>query len=386
MISLGLYQRVPRGTGLIQALDGVALGWKRTTRAIGGYWTATFTVRPDVLGWVGLAEAFDSWLGCRVVESTAGMTTWEGLVYELRLLSGGREYLRTLAPEWWHNRVQVVYREVGGGQATIAWSENADSSDEYGEMNYLLSLPETTSNAATAARDRHLKEFAWPRTRLVGGLAWGAGSSQAGADALAVTVAGYWATLNWRYTAASSSDTASALVTTLVGTSELVTAGRIETNSLAARTDCGNPQRTGDLIEDLARQGDASGNVWRCGVYGGRKVDYDQAPTAVSHYLSAGRLVEISGAEVLSSTLRPGFLLRDLDAPLRLTRAGTASAWDDPAVAYVDEVEYTYPDGLRLKVYDQEESLAVLEAQSRAPQGEPSVSLVLPGEHPIAGW
>ena len=252
-----------------------------------------------------------------------------------------------------------------GSRQTIAFSENTDSSDEYGEMEAILTLPKTTSAAATAMRDAQLKGYAWPRSRLVSGLAFPRPSAVK-EDQLLVVVAGYWHTLNWRYREASIEDTVSNLITTLVGLSEFVSAGRIETNSLAAYAEC-DPigQRLGDLIEDLIAQGDASGNVWKGGVYGDREFVYEQAPTEPRYFLHGGRLVDVVGVEVLPPLLEPGFLLYNASAPTAALPPGTSSAWDDPRVCYVDEVEFIAPDGLRLKLYGEEPTIEILTEQIR---------------------
>ncbi len=357
MIALHLYGRLARAGGFLMDLTPYALDWQRSSRVIGGYWSGSFTITD--MGWADMMAFFNSYLGCRIVERTFGHVSWEGIVYEMSLLQGGREYRRTLAPEWWHNRVKVLYTSEYGVASDVAWSEDADASDEYGQMDYLITLGGSTVNAATALRDRHLGEFAWPRSRLSGGLEFGGTARQSAPDALEVTVAGFWSTLNWRYYETTASDTASALISTLVAASEFVTAGRVETNSLATRVDVGsNARKVGELIEEIVGQGDASGNLWQGGVYADRQLVYEQAPTTVTRYLVDGQLVELDGSPVIPSLVKPGFLLKSMDAAARL-QPGGASVWDDPGVGYVDEVEFARPNGLRLKLSGQEESLAL---------------------------
>ncbi len=360
MITLMLGQRLGRATGLVRDLTGIARGWRRATRAVGGYWTGEFTVD---LPWDEIAEAWQTWLGCRIVEYTAGIVTWEGLIYEMRLVQGGREYLLSLAPDLFHNRVQVVYTDAVGAQATIAWSENADSSAEFGRRDLLLSLGGATSAAATALRDRHLEQFGWPRARATGGIQFGEAARPASPGGLQVSCVGYWATLGWRYYETTTTAAASSLIGTLVGASEWITTGQIDANTLSVQIDCANPRLLGDLLDEVIAAGDVSGNVWQGGVYAGRKFDYSQAPTVPTHYISGGQLRDLGGMRPLYPTVRPGILVRNRDEPVGLQPAGASSVWDDPQVAYVEEVEYAYPDGLRLKFGGADEGVLLLERQ-----------------------
>jgi len=369
--------------------------------------------------------------------------TWQGLLYEFRLIKGGREYRRSLDPKWFRNKIKVVYSypgtedseqgnlvyDPGGNDAfqddgqdfsewqtvagdaayTIAvensdgtkawgflgaafttanandsiyvwtdvectaagwngetsgktassyavsgvsqaparqstgWSENTDTSDEYGEMNYITTLGGATPEAAVALRDGDLQTYAWPRSRKLGGT-----GSKKGPAVLEVSVVGYWATLNRRYRETSRMATATDLITTLVGASEFVTAGRIETNEMRVKVDCDPvPKRLGDAIEDVILQGDLDGNFWQGGVYADREFVYEQAPTSVQYYeLGGGALVDLAGAPVVPSMLEAGFLLLDEDAPTGGQPPGTSNVWDDPRVAYVDEVRFKAPDDL----------------------------------------
>ncbi|PWG73918.1 hypothetical protein DF186_20575, partial [Enterococcus hirae] len=81
-------------------------------------------------------------------------------------------------------------------QADTGWSENTDASDEYGEMQYIDTIGEATSAAATALSATRLADYAFPRSRMVGGLEFWVEKQQAGVDSLQITVAGYVFTLN----------------------------------------------------------------------------------------------------------------------------------------------------------------------------------------------
>jgi hypothetical protein len=330
----------------VENFTGIARGWRRSTRAVGGYWLGSFTlsdISRDILMWW-----YNNYLGKTVEEQTLGMTSWEGLIYEMDLTLNGIRYRRTLDREWWHNKINVYYRD-GNVQASTGWTEDTDSSDEYGEMNYIDTVGEATAAGAAAVVLTRLEDYAFPRSRMTGGLEFSDKPGRAAGDQLQVTVAGYASTMNWRYREASIAATAAdTAITTLVGASEFITAGTIEANTLSIDADCTTPQRLWDLCEDIILQGDASGNRWVGGVYDDRQFDYNAAATTVSHYIRDGRLYDSVGQRVIPSLLKPNFIVRNASAPSGGTPVG-GNVWDDPRNAWITEVEFIAPDGLRLK-------------------------------------
>lgn len=326
----------------------IANNWKHSTRAVGGYWLGSFNLLSQNIGQQGLIKWYEEYLGDHVQETTFGMTSWEGLIYEMTLNLDGVQYRRTLDKEWFHNKVKVLYRDEGE-QADTGWSENTDSSDEYGELQYIDSISEATSAAATALRDTRLADFGFPRSRIVGGLEFSGKARKRTTDNLQVTVAGYVTTMNWRYRESSIVATAaSTALEDLVDDSEFVTAGTIDTNSMEIDEDCATPQRLWDAVEDIIAQGDASGNRWVGGVYEDRRFDYNQGASEVKYYIRDGVLVSHAGIPVIPSQLNPDFILRNARAPTGGTPIG-GNVWDDPRNAWITEVEFVAPDGLILK-------------------------------------
>ena len=254
--------------------------------------------------------------------------------------------------------------ELAGKQQEAAWAANADSVNRYGERQHIATLGSATPKQAEAVQDTHLKEFAWPRSRMVGRVAMG-GRRRVREDVLTVKVMGFWHTLNWRYKESSTVGAASTLISSFVAAAEFVATGRIEDNPASCRVECTSaPQRYGDLIEEIIERGDDDGNVWRGGVYG-REFVYKMAPTAVEYYLREGQLVDRAGAPVIPSLLKPGFLVENGDAPAGGQPVG-GDVWDDPRVAYVEEVEFRAPDGLSLRLYGEEESIELLQQELEA--------------------
>lgn len=463
MSSLHMYQRPAEGELYVKNLTPFAKGWQRTILATKGFYDGSFEMQEfGGLSWFGLQDFYNNRLGCRIVERTLGLTTWEGIIYEMRLVRAGQEYRRTLSPDWFHNRTKAVYSypsvsdteqgvlaydpapdsfqddaqdfsewetlagdavysmtvvnvdgttgwgflgaafttanaddsilvytdpelavagwngETGAAPSTYevrnvvlsgarqdtGWSEDTSSSGVYGTMEYILSLGGTVPEGATAMRDRELTEFAWPRSRKMGGGEMGEGVRNS-ETVLEVSVAGFWVTLNWLYRETSRIAAATAMINTLVGASEFVTARRIEDNDLGVKVDC-DPvaQLLGDMCEDVILQGDIDGNQWQGGVYENREFVYEPSPTTPAYFLrSDGTLAGLSGQPVVFQLFRPGVLIRDQRAPMGGQPAG-GTGLDDPRIGYIEEVEWSMDKNeLRYRLHGQEESVAVLREQ-----------------------
>jgi len=246
----------------------------------------------------------------------------------------------------------------GAGQETD-WSTNTASANEYGTMEYIVTLGGAAPEAADAMRDAHLAEYAWPRSRKMGG--GGGGGKRP--TTLEVQVAGYWATLNWLYRDDIRTDTASGMVSNLLASSEFVTVSRISDNQMRVRADSTIPQRIGDLIEDVILSGDLDGNIWQGGVYEDKQFVYEQAPTTVAYYERAdGVIVNLGRVPVIPTHLKAGFLLADESRPTGI-QPPESSVWDDPSVAYVDEVKFIAPDILQYHIVDAGEGIMVVVRQ-----------------------
>lgn len=362
-MNLHLYERPARGSNALQDITPLIVrnSYRDVTRAVGGCWTAEWEFRPE-LGATQLAALFESTLGCAVQRVSYGMARWEGIVYELRLYVHGVEYMRSLAPDWWHNRVQVAYASDVGERIETAWAENTASMAEYGEMNLLLPVGGATADGAEALRDAHLAAYAWPRTRMIGSLKTGVKTTDG--VRLSALAVGFWTTLYWRYQTTTITDTASAALSTLAGNSEFVIAGDIDTNTLGVRCDAyPTPQRLGDLIQAVIAQGDAAGNVWRGGVYPGRKLNYSAAPTEARYNWRRGVLYEgsmIAQPELLDA----GELIVNGDVLTGMTPPG-GLAWDDPRTAYIDQVQYRGDGTAEIGLWGGAESTALLEERIR---------------------
>lgn len=113
-LDLALYDTVKHGSApLLNVKSRLGASWRRSIRAIGGYWQAT----ADYAGpaWE-MAELFLGGLGQEVRETVGGFLTWQGFLAEMELTLGGVTYTR----RWLDlaNAVQTIYTKLGDNLLT----------------------------------------------------------------------------------------------------------------------------------------------------------------------------------------------------------------------------------------------------------------------------
>jgi hypothetical protein len=291
-----------------------------------------------------MTDIYNTAMAQRIVARAYGLITWEGEIVELVLPLDGIDYTRSMDTEAWQNKVKARY-----AAGETAYSETTGSSDIYGESVYIDVLGGTAdATSAAGRRDRRLTENAYPRSRPSGGFAFGAGG-QPRRNQLRITAAGYVFSMNRRYQELDLAAAAiSSQISTLVGNSEFVTAGRIDSNATTkAVSVTGIPMRLWNLIEELIEDGDSSGNQYAGGVYGGRKFNYNLAETAVTHFWRDGKLLDLAGVPVHPALVRPDIIVRISNAPFGTLSPG-AAVKDDTKNAYINAVEFIAPNGYRL--------------------------------------
>lgn len=340
---LFLHDRLAQGTGYFGNITRHGPDWRRTIRAVGGNWQGGFTITLDTMSEAGLTAFFDSAIGRRVVESYSGLTTWEGKIVQLDLFQNGVTYTRSLNPEKWFNRVAVKY-----GDTATTWSENTSSSDIYGESWYLdPGMLEFDVASATAEQAKLLAKYAFPNSRVTGGLGTETPTNQPGS--LRVQCAGYVFSMNRRYYEADiAAGDRSVAIATLVAASEFVTAGSIDTNTDNIAIECAAiPARLWDQIQTVIDSGDDSGADWVGGVYAGRRFNYNLAETEVTHYWTKGQLLDRGKRPVPAIMVKPDIVVQVGNAPLLGTPPG-GRIIDNPRNVYIEAVEFIAPNGFQL--------------------------------------
>jgi hypothetical protein len=240
--------------------------------------------------------------------------------------------------------------QLAPAQARTKVYTDADSIAAWGRLEDVLLLPSMTSDAAAAEAQRDVNERAWPRSVPPDEFEATFGTSEGeteGVDALQISFVGYVFTLGWRYLLSGGTAAASSHISALIGESEFITAGIVDTNSLSYQVEEQNPLRIWDAIEEIILAGDGSGNRWIGGVYAGRQFNYEAAPTTLDYHYRGGRLLSVNNAPIEPWFARPGLARLD-DMPVG-PAALTGLTADDPRVVYLEEVEYIAPMGLRFK-------------------------------------
>ncbi len=293
------------------------------TKIVSGTWTLEI-YRTDIDTALGAAS-----------ESTAGQRVMRAEIADTNLHAGTigvRLYCTSDSGEIYADGAK--FREAPQ-QAETAWYMDVDSQDEFGVSEDVLLYGGLSDAAANAKAQTHLGKNRWVRTRppddyLVGKVQ--------GPDSLSLTFYGHVFTLRNRHCRSAGTDQAGTIVSTLIGESEFITAGIVSANTMQYQIDDRGPLRAWDVIEDIVLTGDASGNRWIGGVYGGRKFDYGQASTTIEYRYSKGILKTVSGVVIEPWFLRPGLVYMD-DMPLG---PGDISGndMDDPRAFYMDEVEF----------------------------------------------
>jgi hypothetical protein len=257
---------------------------------------------------------------------------------------GGSVDLRITSENWAGTIYgDSFYFQLSAFEAATGWLAAPDSISEYGRMELSLLEASMTTEAANAKVATTLKKQAWPNAlppnefTLIGAELLGEEK-----DKLTLTVHGYVHTLANRYSLTTGSAAASAHVTTLIGESEFITLGGINSNTLSYQIDNRAPIRQWQVLLDIIAAGDAAGNRWVGGVGSGRVFDYRLADGLVAYRYRGGRFYNAAGGELEPWFAEPGHLLYLDDMPTGPTQI-SGNAEDDPHVVFVSEVEMGPP-------------------------------------------
>lgn len=348
--TLRLSGSVLHGTPWVGDLTGVARQWRRSIRFWGGFWQGSFKMETDA---PTMQQAFYEWLGYHLEEKSAGVTTWEGMIYELDLVTAGVRRRRSL--DLTANAMMARYTNDDNEAQESAWATDADSITRYGRKENVVMLDGLNQTAAEGRRDVALRESAWPWPRPV--------SVSSAADCLEVRVCGYVFTANWRYvtTADGNSGPVSDWINSIIATDcDFLRTGKITANSLSVTRELSMAARCWDVLYDLAELGDGA-NPMQLWVDTGRRVHYAPVDVTPRHHLRAGGVYDGAGGKLGADIyrLRPG-VIRDQSYPVKRQEPG--SFLDDARDIFVEEVEVA--DGkltLKTGLFSESDILAVQE-------------------------
>jgi len=235
----------------------------------------------------------------------------------------------------------AVFQLVGGRSET-GWYKNTKSQAEYGTIELIVASFGMTDDAANALAQNTLNDKAWARIKAP--IAIQPNLYSENETILELTFLGYVYTLhNFYATNGGTEDSASTIISSLIGESEFLTTGRIQSNSLSYYVEDYNDIRAWPLIEDITLAGDASGNRWVSGVYTSRKFYYAQAGTKVVARIRNGAVVAPGGGLLEGWLAEPGMIAID-DMPIAYDIGDREE--DKLNRAWMSEVEWRLDDYL----------------------------------------
>lgn len=302
-----------------------------------------------------------------VIKNESGVIIWEGFVNLIRYRYGGSS--RSIGPLIeMANVVDGVYSSqdtstsppTNGARTEVGLTSDTDSIERYGEVWQTLSLGTTTDTLAARAVAKFLNEKKFPPRST--------GESFPGGSDMELTLEclGYGHLFGvYTYTdeASEGEGDLSILLWDIISAYPLfdtvfsADTSRFTENTLQVPLFQDGSPRAKALIEELLSYGDASDNKYVFGVYAGRQIVYEQAPTAVEYVRRVNdRKQEVedrAGGRIWPWNVTPGKWLRTPD--LLPGRSQPADLREDIRNTYIVSVSFTAPDRLEVSGDEMEE-------------------------------
>jgi hypothetical protein len=234
-------------------------------------------------------------------------------------------------------------RQTPIANTQTGWYEDSNSIAINGRKENVILEIGKTSAAANAEAASWLSRWSWPVPYPPNNYQSLFLDAKALGDKLMLTFAGYWATLNWlNVPLGIDTGTISALMTSLVSQqSTYLTIGTIDTNTTDYAIDNRGSLLIGDVIRDMAGDGQAGGALYEAGVYTNRKFEYRRVTDELIYHIKGGNLYSVSDSPYEPWLARPGYALwQDLPIgpPRQKIESATYTALD-PRIAYLEEIE-----------------------------------------------
>lgn len=159
-LSITVSKPLLKGGQYIDTLTNEYNAYRHSSRAIGGYWDASFTIRNRL---DKMEEWLEDGLGRHiVVKDDALQTVWEGFVDKVTITHGPISVVRGPLSDI-SNIVSVNYHS--GGTRTAGWKYDATSIAKYGFFQKALSASNINSTEAAKIRDQYLHEHCPPEVK-----------------------------------------------------------------------------------------------------------------------------------------------------------------------------------------------------------------------------
>lgn len=307
----------------------------------------------------------DDWLldglGRHIVrKNESGVVIWEGFVNLIRYRYGGSS--RTIGPLIeMANVVDGVYSPqdttttppASGERTSTGYVSDADSAERFGEIRQILSLGSTTNSLADRAVAKFLSEKRFPPRTT--------GESFPGGSDIELTLEclGYghlFSTYEYNNLTGEGEDDLSVLLTSIINAYPLFSSifsqdlSRISENTLPVPVFVDASPRARALIDELVSYGDTDDNRYIFGVFAGRQIVYEAAPTGIEYIRRVSdRKQEVedrAGGRVWPWNVLPGKWLRTPD--LLPGRSQPANLREDIRNTYIVSISFSSPDRLEV--------------------------------------
>lgn len=320
-----------------------------TIGAVGGYLNAGMSFRGGALR----VEDWIDRLGYHLEITNDALTViWEGFINKITINTGAISVVRGPLLNI-QNHVRVNYKSVtyntnppvGGEEQNTSYSSDAASVALYGQLEAQIDGGEGNSTEMVQLRDTVLAENAQPETSQT--LTIG----NTGEPAVTIEMVGYYTLLGRYYYTNSATGTVnlSTKLAAVFAASPTVTfdTTKITANTLAVRAQESGDKEAQGIVEDLLVRGDASDARYLMGVYNGRQVIYEAAPTDLFYTVELRdeeqRILQAQN-RVKPWDVRPGKWM--LVADFLTGKTPPANLRDDPRAIFIETMTYTSPWGL----------------------------------------
>jgi hypothetical protein len=366
-LTLSVYRPLVQGGEYLFDWRTSVSSWQHEIRALGGYWSASAS-QADSL--TRAEEWLADGLGRHVeVHDEALNLIWEGFVNAVSIDVGGlnvtRGPLLNVA-----NKVKLIYSTIDtsdggfGARASTAYVEDATSQARYGVIHKILSSGGLSQANAEQLRDTYLAQNKTPETT--------SRFTLSGQDSvrLSIELLGY-VHMQTIYPFSSSTTGDGNLSTRLAAIldddpNQLFSSANanIATNTVQVSQWENDDPMAWEAVKGLVAMGDANDARHLYGVYAGRRVVYEPAPTAYTYrreIAAQGDIETIVGGTVKPWAVLPGRWL--LFPDFLVGRSQPADLRQDPRAMFVERVVFSLPRGLQLdgsKVSTVEQKIARL--------------------------
>lgn len=378
-LSLIAYQSIVDSQGLYAAnfTDDITdnhEGWTHTIKSVGGFDTATFTLKGDK---EYLKDWFDEGIMRRIVYyNPEAIPIWEGFVSRLRFSSGTKQETKTI--DNLYNRVYLVYNPVNTattppteGPQRILFFQDAASRAKYGTKALVISGGGRTDAVA----------YNWGQTVLNNRKDISTGESvnitSGDTYSLEVECRGYHHALKWLpyISTTQGSIQSHQVIQEVIQFFNIVNDYWISQNfGLMDYNFATSPRAYDDLpscwdvIERIIQTGGRGGERWVGGIYQNRQFVYKPAEDASGLYADEYQLyrsLEDTGQLIYDSATATEVKPWDM-TPDKILRTVDVNAGGTPHLKYIEQITFTEPYGLTL-VGEDDDRLSVFLAQRGLP-------------------